>query len=104
METDEAMRVLPFQLQFDKPVASQVFFSIYLYFAFCFVLFLEIKNKKKEEPFTFCYLFIYVLFSNYIDQNSGMESREGFVSHGYWRLENFVTPIQLAKIMDYFTW
>lgn len=28
METDEALRVLPFQLQFDKPVASQVTFTV----------------------------------------------------------------------------
>lgn len=62
METDEAMRVLPFQLQFDKPVASQVFFSIYLYFAFCFVLFLEIKKKKRRTiyillPIYLCFVF-----------------------------------------------
>lgn len=65
METDEAMRVLPFQLQFDKPVASQVFFSIYLYFAFCFSLFLEKNIKKKKNHlhsvtylFMFCFLTI----------------------------------------------
>lgn len=33
-----------------------------------------------------------------------MESGEGSVSHSYRRLEDFASPVQLAKAMDHITW
>lgn len=73
METDESSRVLPFQLQFDKPVASQVSFHVPNMLAY---------NSPSTPN-------IFLISTWLIDKNCGMESREGSAGHGYRGLKDF---------------
>jgi hypothetical protein len=88
MKTDESQRVLPFQLQFDKPVASQVF------------------NVAVHVCGMYIYVCVHFLIRGFTmaDKNFGMEPREGFASHGYGRLQDFATSFQLAEVVDNFSW
>ena len=97
METDEDQRVIPFQLQFDKPVASQVFLLSLFLFIF--------PTLRSIIDISLC-LCVHFLIWRFVmaDKDCGVESGEGFAGHGYGGLEDFAASFQLAEIVDDLSW